>query len=97
MWIPYKQKVVSVQDVIFNEGKIWDRMPIQHTSNEIKVMDETIGVLQLLETETDDVQLEEDVDEEDMTPLIAHQNNQKAEDLDAISETKNQTIDDDLV
>lgn len=97
MWIPYKQKVVSVQDVIFNEGKIWDRMPIQHTSNEIKVMDKTIGVLQLSETETDDVQLEEDVDEEDVTPLIAHQNNQEAEDLDAISETKNQTIDDDLV
>ena len=48
-WIPHKQKVVSIQDVIFNENKVWDRKLIQQTPNEIKVIDEAIKVLQVPE------------------------------------------------
>ncbi len=28
MWVPYKKRVVSVRDVIFNEDKVWDGMPL---------------------------------------------------------------------
>lgn len=88
--------MVSVRDMIFNEDKVWDRIPIQCTFDEIKVMDKAIKVLQLSEIEIDNVQLEENVDEEDVTLLIAHQNNQEAEDLNTISKTKNQIIDNNL-
>lgn len=89
--------MVSVRDVIFNEDKIWDGKPIQRTPDEIKVMDETIEVLQLPESETEDVHLGEDMPEDvDVMPSIAHQNDQEAEDLDAFPETEKQAIDDDL-
>ena len=88
--------MVLVRDMIFNEDKVWDRMPIQCTFDEIKVMDKAIKVLQLSETEIDNVQLEENVDEKDVTPLIAHQNNQEAKDFNTISKTKNQIIDNNL-
>lgn len=32
----YKKKVVSVQDVIFDEDKIWDGKPIQYNTDKIK-------------------------------------------------------------
>lgn len=44
----YKNKVISIQDVIFKKDEIWDSMPLQYTINKITKLDEAIQVIELL-------------------------------------------------
>ena len=81
IWVPHKKKVVSVRDVIFNEDEIWDGMPLQHTINKIKKLDEAIQVIELPQiNELEDIQLSKDLEDESE---ITRQTDHKIEDLDA--------------
>lgn len=51
IWVPHKKKIVSVQDIIFNEKEVWYGKSIQRTPNEIKEMNKVIKVIQLPATE----------------------------------------------
>lgn len=81
IWVPHKNKVVSVRDVIFNEDEVWDGMPLQRTADEIKELDEAIQIIELPQAdELEDIQLSEDLEvESEITRQIDHE----AEDLDA--------------
>ncbi len=59
--MPHKKRVVSVRDVIFNEDKIWDGVPLQRIGDNIKELDEAIQVIELPQADKlEDIQLCED-------------------------------------
>ena len=73
VWVPHK-KVVSVRDVIFNEDEVWNGEPIQYTAEKMKRLDDAIEVIQVPESETEDIQLSEDLEEVESVSAITHQN-----------------------
>lgn len=73
VWVPYKKKIVSVQDVIFDEDKVWDGEPIQYNTDKIKRLDNAIEIVQMPEVETEDIQLGEDLEEVELAPpTVSH-------------------------
>ncbi len=78
--MPYKKRVVSVGDVIFNENEIWDSVPHQRTADKIKELDEAIQVIELPKAdELEDIQLNEDLEVESG---ITRRTDHEAENLD---------------
>ncbi len=83
LWVPYKKRVVSVRDVIFNEDEVLDGVPLQRTADEIKELDNSIQVIELPEAdEQEDIQLSEDLE---VKSEISRQTNHEEEDLYADS------------
>ncbi len=79
-WVPYKERVVSVRDVIFNEDEVWDGDPLQRTADEIKQLDEANQVTLLPQVDKlEDIQLIEDLE---VKSEITRKTDHKAEDLD---------------
>lgn len=75
----YKKIVISVQDIIFNEDKIWDCILLQNTTNKIKELDKAIQVIKLLQkNKLEDIQLGKNLEVESK---ITHQTNHEEEDL----------------
>ena len=71
--------MVSVRDVIFNEDEIWDGMPLQRTTDEIKELDGAIQFIELTQAdELEDIQLSEDLE---VKSEIIRQTDHKTEDL----------------
>ena len=83
IWVPHKKKVISVRDVIFNEDEIWNGESIQYTADRIQKMDDVIKIVQVSESEVEDIQLGEDLGEEvESAPAISYQNDYETEDHD---------------
>ena len=81
IWVPYKKRVISVRDIIFNKDEVWDGIPLQGTADKIKELDEAIQVIELPQSdELEDIQLSEDLEVESE---ITRQTDHEAEDLDA--------------
>ena len=81
LWVPYKKRVVSIRDVIFNEDEVLDGVPLQRTADEIKELDDAIQVIELPQAdEQEDIQLSEHLEVESE---ITRQTNHEEEDLDA--------------
>lgn len=74
--------MISVCDVIFNEKEVWDGRLIQRTPDEIKQMDEAIKILQVPESETEDIHLGEDVKDMELESTITHQADHEMDNLD---------------
>lgn len=79
VWVPHKKKIVSVRDVIFDEDEVWDGAPLQRMAKDIKQLDDAIELVELPQTDKlEDIQLNEDLKESEIT----RQTDQEAEDLD---------------
>ncbi len=73
--------MVSVRDEIFNEGEVWDGVPLQRKADVIKELDEAIQVIGLPQAgELGNIQLSENLEVESE---ITRQTDHEAEDLDA--------------
>ncbi len=73
--------MVSIRDVIFNEGEVWDGVPLQRSSDKIKELDEAIQVIEMPQAdELKDIQLSEDLEVESG---IIRKTDHVAKDLDA--------------
>ena len=79
--MPYKKKIVSVRDVIFNEDEIWDGVPLPHGTNKIKELDKAIQVVTLPQIDKlEDIQLSGDLK---VKSKIICKTDHKAKNLDA--------------
>jgi hypothetical protein len=59
VWIPYKKKVISTRDVIFNEKEFFNRKPIQISQELASSLDETIEKIAIPEKENlEEIQLQ---------------------------------------
>ena len=85
VWVPLKKKVVSVRDVIFDEDEVWDGAPLKLTANDIRELNDAIEIVELPQTdELEDIQLNEDLEELEITRQTDHDAEElDAEDLDA--------------
>lgn len=45
--MPYKKKVISVRNVIFDKDEIWDGILFQYMANKIKELDKVIQIIEL--------------------------------------------------
>lgn len=85
-------------DIIFDENKVWDNKSIQYNTDKIKRLDDAIEIVQVLETETEDIQLGENLEEVKLAPsIVLYQNDYEAENLDAVTDkekkqTKNNNL-----
>ncbi len=79
--MPNKKRVASVREVIFNEDKVWDGVPLQCTSDEINKLTKAIQVIELPQAdELEDVQLSEDLK---VKSKQTRRTDDEGEDLDA--------------
>jgi len=59
VWIPYKKKVISTRDVIFNEREFFDGKPIRVSQELASSLDETIEKITIPEKESlEEIQLQ---------------------------------------
>ncbi len=86
VWIPYKKKVISTRDVIFNEREFYNGKPVRVSQELLTSLDETIEQIALPERESlEEVQFQaEEALEigEGEEPEVAIENLRDIEDLD---------------
>lgn len=95
VWIPIKEKVVLVREIIFDKDEVWDGKPIPYSDNDIRELDKAIKYIKVPELEVnkmENIQLGKDSEIDMAIITITYQAGHKAEDFDINHENQEKQV-----